>query len=170
MDKKCEECGETFKVKPSKFKTKRHCSRECYTKKVTRPCDTCGNDVTRVPSQMLKEVYCNMACAAIGKRIRFNKMNEARIGTPLSLEHRLKLREYRLGKGEGKGYEKTLGVHTHRLVAAEKIGRPLKKGEVVHHKDNVKRNNNPDNLEVLASQSEHCKIHGFPHNMNNKRK
>lgn len=81
----------------------------------------------------------------------------------MTLEVRTKLRLHRLGKGEGKGYEKTFGVHTHRLVAAAKIGRPLKKGEIVHHKDHIKRNNNPDNLEILASQSEHAKLHKAKH-------
>lgn len=48
---------------------------------------------------------------------------------------------------------------THRILAEEVIGRPLKKGEVVHHKDGNPRNNLIDNLEVLSSQVEHAKLH-----------
>lgn len=63
--------------------------------------------------------------------------------------------------GKGKTYRKHLGRYEHRVVAEMKLGRPLKKGEVVHHIDGNFRNNDPDNLMVLSSQSEHCKIHGF---------
>ena len=36
-----------------------------------------------------------------------------------------------------------------------------KAGEIVHHKDGNILNNDPVNLEVLSSQSEHCRVHGF---------
>ena len=42
------------------------------------------------------------------------------------------------------------GVRVHRLVAAAKIGRPLKKDEDVHHRDGNKLNVHPDYLEVLG--------------------
>ena len=44
-------------------------------------------------------------------------------------------------------------------VSSPGLGRPLKKGEVVHHKDGNPRNNLIDNLEVLGSQVEHAKLH-----------
>ena len=40
----------------------------------------------------------------------------------------------------------------------EQLGRPLKKGEIVHHRDGDKWNNSPENLEVMT-QSEHCTLH-----------
>lgn len=72
---------------------------------------------------------------------------------------REKVRLARLNSGEGKTYAKTYGRHTHRVVAEEKIGRPLRSGEIVHHIDGNKRNNSPDNLIVFSSQSEHLKWH-----------
>jgi hypothetical protein len=46
-------------------------------------------------------------------------------------------------------------------MAEKLLGRPLLPREVVHHDDGDKRHNAWDNLEVLSSQSEHAKIHGF---------
>jgi hypothetical protein len=45
----------------------------------------------------------------------------------------------------------------HRIVAEQKLGRPLQRGEVVHHIDGNRHNNHPDNLMVLPSQSAHMK-------------
>jgi hypothetical protein len=33
---------------------------------------------------------------------------------------------------------------------------------VVHHSNGDKQDNSDDNLEVLSSQSEHARLHGFP--------
>ena len=61
-------------------------------------------------------------------------------------------------KGTKDSYRKVRGRHEHRTVAEEKLGRKLKKGEVVHHIDGNKRNNHPDNLEVMM-QSDHAREH-----------
>ena len=63
------------------------------------------------------------------------------------------------GSGEGKAYRKMLGRHEHRKVAEEILGRPLQKGEIVHHIDGDKLNNAPENLMVLSSQAEHARLH-----------
>lgn len=47
----------------------------------------------------------------------------------------------------------------HRQVAEKKLGRALRKGEVVHHKDRNKLNNSPNNLWVFKNQKEHDRIH-----------
>jgi hypothetical protein len=63
-------------------------------------------------------------------------------------------------RGSGtKGYVKRSGRHEHRRVAEEVLGRKLRKGEIVHHKDENKHNNASENLEVMT-QSEHAKLHG----------
>ncbi len=78
-----------------------------------------------------------------------------------------KLRNYRLGTGAGKTYTKTYGKHTHRIIAEQKLGRPLLPGEIVHHMDENKRNNHPDNLQVFANQAEHARWHAICGKSNN---
>ena len=46
----------------------------------------------------------------------------------------------------------------HRIVASEKLGRPLRPGEVVHHKNEKKTDNRPKNLEVMSA-SKHGRHH-----------
>lgn len=50
-------------------------------------------------------------------------------------------------------------VYVHILVAEEKLGRKLKKGEVVHHVDENKLNNDPDNLIVFKTNADHAAYH-----------
>jgi hypothetical protein len=40
------------------------------------------------------------------------------------------------------------GIFEHVLVMTELLGRPLVKGETVHHKDNIKWDNRPESLEL----------------------
>lgn len=49
-------------------------------------------------------------------------------------------------------------VAEHVLVAEEELGRPLKKGEIVHHKDFNKFNNSPDNLLFTITRQEHQRL------------
>ena len=53
-------------------------------------------------------------------------------------------------------------VGEHVVVASEKIGRPLLPGEVVHHVDGDKANNDPDNLRVMTN-SDHMRYHRREH-------
>lgn len=47
----------------------------------------------------------------------------------------------------------------HVLVAEKKLGRPLRKEEIVHHIDHVKGNNAPSNLYIFSSKRDHMNCH-----------
>lgn len=49
--------------------------------------------------------------------------------------------------------------YIHRIVAEEKIGRPLKKGEVVHHIDGSRDNYNKSNLMIFDNHKSHASYH-----------
>lgn len=50
-------------------------------------------------------------------------------------------------------------VYLHREIASEKLGRKLKPGETVHHVDEDKFNNDPENLWVFRSNADHSSYH-----------
>lgn len=54
-----------------------------------------------------------------------------------------------------KGY-----FYEHILVAEEMVGHLLDHGEVVHHIDGNRKNNNPSNLMIFASNADHIAFHG----------
>lgn len=50
-------------------------------------------------------------------------------------------------------------AYEHRLEAEKKIGRRLEPGEIVHHDDEDKLNNAPDNLKIVQGVGGHRLLH-----------
>ena len=141
----CDMCGKTFERYPCQMKGKKHCfcSREClwaFSSKSKNPEGYAFRDFTKNSE-------------------RFSELNRRLNPTRMTPETRGKLRQARLGTGEGRTYTKVYGRHEHRVVAELLLGRPLRPGEVVHHIDEDKRNNSPENLIVFPSQKEHAAYH-----------
>lgn len=116
-------------------------------------CEECGAEKKMSPSQFKrsKNHFCSVQC-----HMKF--MNRKLNPTRMTPDVRKKISDSRLDSGNKKTYQKLNGRHTHRIVAEQILGRPLQKGEIVHHIDGNKRNNEPSNLTVMT-QSEHCRLH-----------
>lgn len=106
-----------------------------------KPCAFCGNMFERRPSEALWQfgarACCSRSCAG---RVRIPK-------TALSPKTR-----YRMTKRNGQRKA------SHRLVVEQSIQRPLQAGEIVHHKDGNKLNNDLSNLEIVTAKK-HAVIH-----------
>lgn len=72
-----------------------------------------------------------------------------------SYKHGVNVHGYCVQKRGGKRQ----ATRVHRLVAEQVLGRPLTNGEVVHHCNEIKTDNRPENLWVFPSQSAHIKYH-----------
>jgi hypothetical protein len=61
----------------------------------------------------------------------------------------------------GNEYERFGQKYVHRLIAAEMVGRDLLPGEQIHHINGDRRDNRPENLEVVSAH-EHRQRHLVP--------
>ena len=157
----CDYCGEWFDKKPSTIKTKNYCCKEHRhaDKVVTVKCDCCGKEFERWKDYIFGHNFCSRECAKSFTSPRMTEYNKKHNPESMTPERRLSERIAHLNKGKGKTYTKTFGRHTHRIVAEQILGRPLKKGEVVHHINENKRDNRPENLMVFKNQKLHAKWH-----------
>ncbi len=140
----CAWCGKEIVTYPCKIKPRNFCSREClatFSRKDKNP-----------DGYMKLKDYTNISAhmTALNHELNPGRMN---------FSTRAKLSQIHKNSGEGKTYPKSFGVHAHRTVAERMLNRKLKPGEVVHHIDGNKRNNNPNNLMVFESQAAHAKWH-----------
>lgn len=115
---------------------------------------SCTNAATTNPRE--KGLYCSSRCALAAVRTRAHQRRAAKAAALVNIAR------YR-GTGT-KTYVKEMGRHQHRVVMERKLGRRLRKGEVVHHVDHNKKNNHPDNLQVMTN-SEHSLLHYNPKNI-----
>lgn len=167
----CSICGSSFYRIPAKIKRNKQCfcSKKCFdesrVKRVIVRCQSCGNEIERVPSQTKgKYTACSRVClaklwAGVNHSGFFKKGNK-----------REKCINFKDGTQESNGYIMVLDpshpyankrgyVYQHRLVMEKRIGRILFPEEVVHHIDHNKKNNKPENLFLFENTGAHTTYH-----------
>jgi len=138
IKKHCEKCGRLLVLKNTRdIKRKRFCSRQCLIKTINP-----GRFVKK-PSEETRQKMRDAKLRILAQGWKPTGWKKYDIPTRLSNHH-----DY-LFKGNNR---------LHRLIAEQALGRKLTPGEIVHHKDENKLNNNLNNLEIL-SRSDHMKIH-----------
>lgn len=155
LDLKCENCGVAFQRRKGQERPRAFCSRECYWKSAyraevvasanrrrnpdaqeTRPCANCGTPVTRYVSTGQREFFCSRTCRWENrKKPHVRQINAA--GYALIYVGR-----------DYPGATKNGHILEHRKVMQDILGRPLVDVENVHHKNGVKDDNRPENLEL----------------------
>lgn len=154
----CAQCGNSFRAWPSD--KRRYCSRRCFdlghTKSYSIRCEICGRELIAAAKQAKsgERRFCSRRCA--GKS-----------STPPGSQTGEKSSSWKGGRFQSSiGYEMVLlegqGKYTtaQKAIMEKTLGRKLRPGEVVHHRDGDKMNNDVSNLEVM-SRAAHARIHKF---------
>lgn len=120
-------------------------------------CAACGAPLRRYPSRAAdpERVFCSRACLGTYRSAHARGPKAARWGGGEKMDRR---RVYWHipwhPRADAKGY-----VPRAFIVAELRLGRPVARGEIVHHEDGDPTNDHPDNLTVLPSQSAHARLH-----------
>ena len=132
-----------------------YCSKTCATASQRKPvascCRHCGKAFVTTPGESSRGggKYCSTSCyhasprdkgAAIGSVTLKGGYRVVRLPNHPRADRRGRVKE-------------------HILVLEKKLGRPLEPGEVGHHINGNRADNRPENLEAIASQSEHFSLH-----------
>lgn len=143
-------------------------------------CDYCNKEIFKPPSHLHKHNFCSKDCLSnfSNKNKNPDKYKNLKNYKNISLNFtnlNYKLNKFRMtpevkekisnSKRKNRNldlnttYFKKNGVHEHRTIMEEIIGRKLREGEIVHHIDGNRHNNSKENLMLFSSQSEHIKYH-----------
>lgn len=143
----CKQCGKGFELNVSTIKARekrgpiKFCCFNCYKASIAIKEKTCVGCKKQFTPKRKTQKFCSNECS-YGAKIGI------RTGDGFWYENGYKV--IYTSNGEG--------IKEHILIIENKIGRKLKKNECVHHKDEIKDNNDISNLELMT-RGEHSKLH-----------
>lgn len=165
--KKCTICEKDF-ISPRRKTTKKpYCSKECYFLRnggKNKNCEICKIELMKHSSTYSK--YCKKCYIKIYSQLPENKdkskkyyRNRYRIKKDIPLDAPLQYAEKGKGFLSSYGYKfytihghpnagKNGHISEHVFVMSEHLGRPIRKGETIHHKNGDKLDNRIENLEL----------------------
>ena len=161
----------------------RFCSQECYKKQREGKfikCKVCQREFYKPPHRIKNNNYCSLKCYwnSLKNRIPWNKgkrcvqiaWNKNKKCFQLSGKNNSNWKGGKTKRPDGYIeiykpdhpsviYKKTIFPHAkpnvmeHRLVMEQILGRYLTKNEIVHHKNGIKDDNRPENLELVTRKT-----------------
>lgn len=125
---------------------------------------TCIIEKCDKPAREFERTLCRMH----GKRLRVH--GDVNYITPESIRVvRQRDSILKTMKAKPNTYKKFFGRHEHRVIGERMAGRPLRSDEHVHHKDENKHNNSPENLVVMTAK-EHLTLHARRDRTNDRKR
>ena len=120
-----------------------------WRQKIEKKCPECGKIFFVIPSKEKYRKFCSIKCRG--------KHNFTGICHDQGYVWIYKPSHPRAHKKGGKcGF-----VKRSYLVIEKVIGRYVRIGEIVHHKNRIRNDDRPENLQLCANHSEHTKIHSL---------
>lgn len=141
--KTCPQCMQTFETKSAiQVYCNRRCQREARLARTVRICEECGGTYHALDA---RRRYCSRGCATHrGEKYRGPNSPLWKGGRTFGRDGYVRVR----APEHHRATPRSPYVLEHILVMEQILGRPLERHERVHHRNGMRRDNRPENLEL----------------------